>query len=189
VILIINKAPHMTQQLMLLMTLGLAYSSYSGGIAAQKFHFPDPDAAPTVAELSQGPFISSPELHNPNDPSTDASAGLPSSAPIVVLPVPLPGGGAPGSNNTYGLQYPGSYMPRDTPLHRFNGYIVCNPPKPVAGGTTGATSESTGIPIAQRMVKITTTRSLAAPAYSQPCPIYTLDGEIQKNGSTTRSSR
>ena len=86
----------MTQQLMLLITLGLAYSSYSGGIAAQKFHFPDPNAAPTAAEASQGPFIPSPELHNPNDPSTGASAGLPSSAPIVVLPVPLPGGGLPG---------------------------------------------------------------------------------------------
>ena len=180
----------MTQQLMLLMTLGLAYSSYSGGIAAQKFHFPDPDAAPTVAELSQGPFISSPELHNPNDPSTDASAGLPSSAPIVVLPVPLPGGGAPGSNNTYGLQYPGSYMPRDTPLHRFNGYIVCNPPNTADGANGAATSESTGTPVARRMVKITTTRSLAAPPYLQPCPIYTINGEIPDNNAyTTRSSR
>jgi hypothetical protein len=179
----------MTQQLMLLITLGLAYSSYSGGIAAQKFPFPDPNAAPTVAEVSPGPFIPLPGLHNHSDPSAGRSVGPPFGVPVVVLPIPLPGGGLSGSNSTYGFQYPGSYMPGDTPLHRFNAYITCDPPNPINGTNGGATSGSTGVPIARRVVKITTTRSLAAPAYLQPCPIYTINGEIQKNnGSTTRSS-
>jgi len=114
----------------------------------------------------------------------------PFGAPVIVLPVPLSMGGTSGSNNTYGFQYPGSYIPRDTPLHRFNGYIVCNPPNTADGANGAATSESTGTPVARRMVKITTTRSLAAPAYLQPCPIYTINGEIQDNNAyTTRSSR
>ena len=179
----------MTQQLTLLIILSLAYSSYSGGIAAQKFHFTGPNAALTPAEAGQSPFIPLPGLHNLSGPSAGRSVGPPLGA-VVVLPIPLPSGGLSGSNSTYGFQYPGSYMPGDTPLHRFNGYITCDPPNPINGTNGGATSGSTGAPIARRVVKITTTRSLAAPGYSQSCPIYTINGEIQKNnGSTTRSSR
>ena len=99
--------------------------------------------------------------------------------PLVVVPVPLPNNSVPGFSSTYGLQYPGSYMPRDTPLHRFNGYVTCDPPdlskETPAGTTSGAT--------AQRLIKITSTRSLAAPAQSQPCPVYTINGEIPKQKS------
>jgi hypothetical protein len=134
-----------------------------------------------MAELGQQTLIPPPVAQN---------HGLSFGAPVIVLPVPLPTGGASGSNNTYGFQYPGSYIPRDTPLHRFNGYIVCNPPNTAGGANRAATSESTGTPVARRMVKITTTRSLATPAYLQPCPIYTINGEIPDNNAyTTRSSR
>jgi hypothetical protein len=135
-----------------------------------------------MAEMGQETFIPPQAIQNHNGP--------PFGAPIVVLPVPLPAGGTSGSNNTYGFQYPGSYIPRDTPLHRFNGYIVCDPPNTVSGANGGTTSEPTNAPIARRMVKITTTRPLAAPGSLQPCPIYTINGEIQKNNDyTTRSSR
>ncbi|WP_143860911.1 hypothetical protein [Nitrosovibrio sp. Nv4] len=107
-----------------------------------------------------------------------------SGRPLIVLPVPLQGNGMSGFNSMYGFQYPGSYMPRDTPLHRFNGYVVCDPPEL----PTEATTEPGAV--ARRSIKITSTRSLAAPAHSQPCPVYTINGEIPKQKSyTTKPSR
>lgn len=107
----------------------------------------------------------------------------------VVLPIPLPMGGISGFNSMYGFQYPGSYMPPDTSLHRFNGYVRCDPPdlyKEAAAETTAGVA-------AQRLVKITSTRSLAAPVQSQPCPVYTINGRIPKqksyNTTTTMPSR
>lgn len=98
--------------------------------------------------------------------------------PIVVLPIPSLVGTMAGS------QYPGSYAPQGTPLHRFNGYTVCDPPKlakePAAEKVTGATTP-------QRVVKITSTRSPAAPSGLQPCPIYTLNGELMRQKSATTS--
>ena len=38
------------------------------------------------------------------------------------------------------------------------------------------------------MVKITTTRSLAAPGDTQPCPVYTIDGEVPKTKNYTTTS-
>jgi hypothetical protein len=106
--------------------------------------------------------------------------------PLVVIPMPLPNNSVPGFSSTYGLQYPGSYMPRDTPLHRFNGYVTCDPPDLSKEAPAGTTSGTT----AQRLIKITSTRSLAAPAQSQPCPVYTINGEIpkQKSYNTTTTA-
>jgi hypothetical protein len=166
-----------------LIGFGLAYSGFPVGSAAQEVDYAaaNPASIPT-AEMGQGNLVPSPPIQNHN--------GYLSGGPAVVLPVPVAASGTPGFNDTYGFQYPGSYLPRDTPLHRFNGYIVCDPPSPVTGATGETTSEPTGVPVARRMVKITTTRSLAAPAYLQPCPIYTINGEMQKSNSyTTRSSR
>jgi hypothetical protein len=109
--------------------------------------------------------------------------------PLIVVPMPPPNNGMSGFNSTYGLQYPGSYMPRDTPLHRFNGYVTCDPPDLSKEKPAGTTSGTT----AQRLIKITSTRSLAAPAQSQPCPVYTINGEIPKqksyNTTTTMPSQ
>jgi hypothetical protein len=173
----------MIKLLALFTGFGLAYSGFPADSAAQELISPTANTVsiPT-AEMGQETFISPPAIQNNNGPSFGG--------PVVVLPVPLPPGGTSGSNNTYGFQYPGSYIPRDTPLHRFNGYIVCDPPNTVGVANGGTTSESTGAPIGRRMVKITTTRSLAAPGYPQPCPIYTINGEIQKNsGYPTKSPR
>lgn len=169
--------------LALLTGICLAYSGFPEHSAAQELSSQTPNtASAAMAEIGQDSFIPAPAIQNHNAPGIGQ--------PIIVLPVPLPGGRASGSNNTYGLQYPGSYIPRDTPLHRFNGYIVCDPPNTVSGANGRTTSEPTDAPIARRMVKITTTRSLAAPGSLQPCPIYTINGEIQKNNDyTTRSSR
>ncbi|SEO53467.1 hypothetical protein SAMN05216316_0435 [Nitrosovibrio sp. Nv6] len=104
--------------------------------------------------------------------------------PLIVVPVPLQGNGMSGFNSMYGFQYPGSYMPRDTPLHRFNGYVVCDPPEL----PTEATTEPGAGAVARRSIKITSTRSLAAPAHSQPCPVYTINGEIPKQKSYTTTT-
>jgi hypothetical protein len=106
--------------------------------------------------------------------------------PVVVLPMPI--GGGSGYNNMQGFQYPGSYMPRDTPLHKFNGYVACDPPD--LAGETKAAGATAGTRV-QRLVKITSTRSLAAPGHQQPCPVYTINGEIPKQQgyiTTTRPS-
>ena len=89
----------------------------------------------------------------------------------------------PAQNSPYGFQFPGSYMPRETPLHRFNGYVVCDPPDL----SEAVTPDKATSPPARRLVKITSTRSLAAPESSQPCPVYTINGQPpkQKNYATT----
>lgn len=156
---------------------GLAYSAYSDPAAAQEANAGDMNIGSFPMEAGQdrmqnSPFISPGTLldHSPYPynriPGPDGRySGFTPRAPLIVLPVPLPAGGMPGFNNGQGFQYPGSYIPAGTPLHRFNGYVVCNPP-PVAAG--------------QRMVKSTSTRSFSAPSHPQPCPVYTIDGEIQQ---------
>jgi hypothetical protein len=95
-------------------------------------------------------------------------------------------GGGSGYNTMQGFQYPGSYMPRDTPLHKFNGYVACDPPD--LAGETKAAGATAGTRV-QRLVKITSTRSLAAPGHQQPCPVYTINGEIAKQQSHTTTTR
>jgi hypothetical protein len=104
--------------------------------------------------------------------SSSSGLGTSPSVPRVLLPLPI-NGPLWGSQSRYGFQYPGSYLPAGTPLHRYNGYIVCNPPAAAAG---------------KRTVKITTTRSLAAPGDTQPCPVYTIDGEVPKTKNYTTTS-
>jgi len=163
----------MIKYLALLTGFGLACLSFPGDSAAQELAFP-------TANTASIPGM--PASQNHNGPSFGGA--------VVVLPVPLSADGTSGPTNPYGFQYPGSYMPRDTPLHRFNGYVVCDPPNNVNGANGGTSSKPARAPVAQRVVKITTTRSLAAPGYLQPCPIYTINGEIQNNnGYTARSSR
>lgn len=166
---------------------GLICSSYPNHSAAQEWIPQDGDTVSVpVTEMDQGAFTPPAAIQN----QYGQSFGGPAAVLPVPVPVPVPAGGATGFNGGYGFQYPGSYYPRDTPLHRFNGYIVCDPPKPAGEAPRETTSGSPGIPVARRMVKITTTRSLAAPGYLQPCPIYTINGEIQKSGSyTTRIPR
>jgi hypothetical protein len=108
-------------------------------------------------------------------PYSGRNIGQTPGRPIVMLPMPIPLDSGAGLGSPYGYHYPGSYLPRDTPLHRFNGYVVCDPPdisgNMVAGSVAGAPP--------RRLVKITSTRSLASPGRSQPCPVYTINGELQ----------
>ena len=186
----------MIKNLATLLIFSLAYLNH--GIA-QELGPEHTDAAqdlgPTVgpaADMAQSdlgsPFYPSlypPAMLNQHVPTEgslrhDARPARSFGRPIIVLPV-LPE--SPYINTRSGFQYPGSYMPRGTPLHRFNGYIVCDPPN-----LTGETRTETAAGAkAQRLVKITSTRSLAAPGYQQPCPIYTLNGELpqQKSYATT----
>jgi hypothetical protein len=92
--------------------------------------------------------------------------------PRMLLPLPI-NSRMWGFQTHYGFQYPGSYLPPGTPLHRYNGYIVCDPPPAAAG---------------KRIVKITSTRSLAAPGDTQPCPVYTIDGEAPRGKSYTTTN-
>lgn len=145
------------------------------------------------AEMHQGmvqnsPFISPGTLPNHN-PYTDnrvpggPTRGAQPGTPFILLPVPA--NSMSGINTPYGTQFPGSYMPGGTPLHRYNGYVVCDPPDLNKGTTTGAATGAT----AQRIVKITTTRSPSAPGHQQPCPVYTVNGEIQQpKGYTTTTT-
>lgn len=145
-----------------------------------------PDMARNSPFLSPGAIPD--HSHSPHYPRNNLnsfphgrSSGYPGGTPLVVLPVPLPANGMSGLNSGQGFQYPGSYMPPGTPLHRFNGYIVCNPPDLAVEANSGANPK--------RVVKITTTRSLATPGHSQPCPVYTVNGEIQKQRDyTTRTT-
>ena len=107
-------------------------------------------------------------IHGPGDPGP-GSARL---FPRMLLPLPI---NSPiwGFQTRYGFQYPGSYLPPGTPLHRYNGYVVCDPPAAAAG---------------KRIVKITTTRSLAAPADTQPCPVYTINGGVPEGKSYTTTN-
>ena len=58
------------------------------------------------------------------------------------------------------------------------------------GSSAKSTEKPTGKPATSRLVKITTTRPLASPGHLQPCPIYTIDGRVQKNsGYSTTISR
>jgi hypothetical protein len=192
----------------LLAVFGLIYSVYSGYIVAQHMNAMDanmgsvpmhmghdmmqnsPFVSPgTVPDMMQNsPFVSSGILpnHNPSPPASIPGSGNPGSTPgrpLVVLPVPA--SGMPGINTPYGYQFPGSYMPSGTPLHRYNGYTVCDPPDLSKGTTTGAATGAT----ARRIVKSTSTRSPSAPGYPQPCPVYTIDGEIQQpKGYTTTTT-
>lgn len=140
-------------------------------------------SSPYMGQLPPGQFAPLPPQRHAASPYGSHQEGQWSGRPIVVLPLPLPMNNASTLNNAYGFQYPGSYMPRETPLHRFNGYVVCDPPN-LTEAVTGGKATS---PPARRLVKITSTRSLAAPGSSQPCPIYTIDGQPpkQKNHVTT----
>jgi hypothetical protein len=116
--------------------------------------------------------------HNPYLPSSVYSGihgpGPGSSRPFPRMFLPLPiNSPLWGSQTRYGFQYPGSYLPAGTPLHRYNGYMVCDPPAAAAG---------------KRIVKITTTRSLAAPGDTQPCPVYTVNGGIPEAKSYTTTN-
>lgn len=127
-----------------------------GAMAGHSPHSPYPN-----------PFVYS-GTHGPGDPGP----GSPRPFPRMFLPLPA---NSPmwGFQTRYGFQYPGSYLPPGTPLHRYNGYVVCDPPPAAAG---------------KRIVKITTTRSLAAPADTQPCPVYTINGGIPEGKSYTTTS-
>lgn len=165
--------------------IGLAYSSQAFAQETESFAHPALSADVAPGTMGAGPYIQQlpPGQFVPPSPYGSHQAGQWSGRPIVVLPVPLPMNNASTLNNAYGFQYPGSYMPRETPLHRFNGYVVCDPPNL----TKDVTPDTPSYPPARRLVKITSTRSLAAPGSSQPCPIYTIDGQPpkQKNHVTT----
>lgn len=184
----------MTKHYALLIVLGLAaYSGHSDYISAQEVNYSDASMGFGPMGMTQGMAQNSPFLspgavsdhnhnHYPHYPRNNLhnfppsrSSGYPGGAPLVVLPVPLPANGMAGLNS--GSGFPGSYMPQGTPLHRFNGYVVCDPPDLAAETTAGANPK--------RVVKITTTRSLAAPSHSQPCPVYTVNGEIQRQKDYT----
>jgi hypothetical protein len=177
------------KNLVTLLILGLTYSNAS---KAQEFAVQD-DAITSQSqpEMGQNELINSSfyppstliggapteaawERHTQHNPPSHARSF---GRPVVVLPAP------PVGNSITGLHYPGSYIPQGTPLHRFNGYTVCDPPKlvkePTAEKVTGATP--------QRLVKITSTRSPAVPSDLQPCPIYTLNGELPRQKSATTS--
>lgn len=183
----------MIKRLASLIVLGLAYSGYSGYAGAQEANAMGADMGFIPGGMGQdmaqnSPFVSPGTLpnHNPYPHNSIPNSRLPGStsgAPLVLLPVPA--NSMSGINTPYGLQFPGSYMPSGTPLHRYNGYVVCDPPDLNKGTTTGAPTGATP----QRIVKITTTRSPSAPGYQQPCPVYTVNGEIQQpKGYTTTSA-
>jgi hypothetical protein len=165
----------------MLAVLGLTGVIYLGKAAAQDLTAMDANMGPHSGGMHQGmmqnsPFVSSGILLNqspyshslvPNDRPPASRPG----APLVLLPVPA--NSMSGINTPYGLQFPGSYMPSGTPLHLFNGYAVCDPPAIAAG---------------QRIVKITSTRSPSAPSAQQPCPIYTINGQIQQPKGYTSST-
>lgn len=164
-----------------LLIFGLAYSNHA---TAQELHAGDIDALERIdlinessADMAEG------DQGNPLYPSfspwdRDMQPNIRSfGRPLVVLPLP------PLINRMPGFHFPGSYMPRWTPLHRFNGYIVCNPPNL---NRETAVETTAGAP-AQRLAKITSTRSPSTPGYPGPCPIYTINGELpqQKSHGTT----
>lgn len=177
----------------LLIVLGVTYAGHSGNAAAQETGGMEMSMGPVPVGIAPGmglgmdqnsPFLSpgtslSPSQYRQGLPhsSYGRASGHHGGTPLVVLPIPLPMNGMSGPNGMAGAQFPGSYMPQGTPLHRFNGYTVCDPPDLTAGATP------------KRVVKVTTTRSLAAPGHSQPCPVYTVNGEIQtQKGYTTTTA-
>ncbi|ARO87827.1 hypothetical protein EBAPG3_008640 [Nitrosospira lacus] len=170
--------------------LGAVYWGYSGHTAAQEASSTDVDMGAFPADTQQGmaqnsPFISPGTLLNHNPPTSNRAPGGPNRSaqpgtPLILLP--LPANSMSGFNSSYGTQFPGSYLPGGTPLHRYNGYVVCDPPDLGKGAAAGAGTGAT----AQRIVKITSTRSPSAPSHPQPCPVYTVNGEFQQpKGYTT----
>jgi len=178
-----------------LVTLLISGLPYSNDATAQELGSGKVDVqegtvliARTPAELTPSVLGSSffPSFYSPtlvNQPGVSAQAhGSPLlnahsfGRPVIVLPM------QPYIDKTSGFQYPGSYMPAGTPLHRFNGYIICNPPT-LNRGAVAETATGTGT---QRVIKITSTRSPSIAEHSGPCPIYTINGELppQKNHST-----
>ena len=163
----------MIRRLASLIVLGLACPGHLGYAAAQEANAMGANMGYIPGGMGHdmaqnSPFVSPGTLpnHNPYPHNSIPNSRLPGStpgAPLVLLPVPA--NSMSGINTPYGLQFPGSYMPPGTPLHRFNGYTVCDPPAIAAG---------------QRIVKITSTRSPSTPSAQQPCPIYTINGQIQQ---------
>ena len=142
---------------------------------------PTAELTPSVLGSSFFPSFYSPTLVNQPGVSAQAYGSTLLNThsfgrPVIVLPM------QPYTDKVSGFQYPGSYMPPGTPLHRFNGYIICNPPNL----TRDAAAEATAGTGAQRVIKITSTRSPSMPGHSGPCPIYTINGELppQKSHST-----
>ena len=180
----------MIKLFIVLFIFGLAYS---GQAPAQEWGTENANSvANPLAEMAHdSPFIYPPAMNNPLVPlgaSHKQAQRLDRSSlggPVVVLPMPPMGGGS-GYNNMHGFQYPGSYMPRDTPLHKVNGYVVCDPPDLAE---EAAAAEATTNAPARRLIKITSTRPLAAPGQQQPCPVYTVNGEIAKQQSHTATTR
>ncbi len=158
---------------LLLAVLGLTGVIYLEHAAAQYPTMMDANMGPLPGGghhevMQNSPFVASGILpdQGPYSHNLGLNGRPPASrpgAPLVLLP--MPANSMSGINTPYGLQFPGSYMPPGTPLHRFNGYAVCDPPAIAAG---------------QRIVKITSTRSPSAPSAQQPCPIYTIDGQPQQ---------
>lgn len=192
----------MLKHLALLIVLGFAWSGYSSDTAAQEVNHRDVNMGSVPAGMLQGmaqdinqgtiqgsPFLFPGATPNPDHYPQNGFPGFPlgrsggylPGAPVVVLPVPSPMTGMSGFNSMSGFQFPGSYIPQGTPLHRYNGYVVCDPPDLAAGATAGALVETTP----KRIVKITSTRSPSAPSHPQPCPVYTINGEIQQPKSYT----
>lgn len=184
----------------LLIVLGLVCSGHSSDVAAQEAGSMDAGmgAVPIGMVHDMGedmgrnsPFLTLGAIPNqslyPQYPQYppgrfpySRSFGYPPGVPLIVLPMPLSINGMSGFNSRSGFQFPGSYMPQGTPLHRFNGYVVCEPPDLSAGAAAG---------IRQRVVKTTSTRSFATPNPPQPCPVYIVNGEIQKKkGYTTTTT-
>jgi hypothetical protein len=177
-----------------LFIFGLAYSGQAPAQEWEPANLNDPADGSPAGMTQNCPFIYLPGMNSPLEPSAvphelnhnhnrhldRRSYGK----PVVVLPIPM--GGGSGYNNMQGFQYPGSYMPPDTPLHKFNGYVACDPPDPL--DHTEATGVTAGAP-ARRLVKITSTRSLAAPGHQQPCPVYTINGEIPKQKGHTTTTK
>ena len=165
--------------------IGLVYSSQAFAQGMDSDAHPALSAYASPETMGSSPYMGQlPGQFPPLPPQPHAASPYGShhqggpGRPIAVLPlpVPLPMNNGSALNSPYGFQYPGSYMPRETPLHRFNGYVVCDPPN-LTEAVTGGKATS---PPARRLVKITSTRSLAAPGSAQPCPIYTIDGQPPK---------
>jgi hypothetical protein len=142
---------------------------------------PTAELTPSVPGSSFYSSFYSPTAVNQPGVSAQAHGGTPLNThlfgrPVIVLPM------QPYIDTVSGFQYPGSYMPPGTPLHRFNGYIICNPPN-LNRDAVAEAAAGTG---AQRVIKITSTRSPSIPGHSGPCPIYTINGELppQKSHST-----
>src|SRR3569623_1429489 len=100
----------MIRYLVLFAGVGLTYSAFADDVVQELPSSTANNVSIPAPQMDQDRVIPSRTVQN--------HYGSPLGGPVVVLPVP--GSGTSGSNSTYGFQYPGSYMPRDTPLHRFN---------------------------------------------------------------------